>query len=111
MTAMTASAGNDQTYDLYNNTEGLQACDKDDLWVFADNNYYEKDEGLTMCDSTASQIYETGTWQLEGNSLTMQRNSTTQKAYTIEEITPTTLRLQNISEGAANTTFSLTFSL
>ena len=53
--------------------EGLgDACDRDDLWVFAENNTLTLDEGPTKCDPNAPQVYGSGQWTLLNNGSQLQ---------------------------------------
>lgn len=109
MTAYTAQAANGDAVDLY---AALRSCDRDDTWRFADNNYYEKDENVVKCDTLASAIYETGAWNVLDKTLHLNPSGTSpDKTYTVQEVTPTTLRLQNekITQ-QATVTFELTFT-
>ena len=105
-TAYTATDGT-RTEDYFNNAE---PCNQDDIWRFEDNGYYQMNEGATKCDATYAQIYETGIWELTGNTLTII-NSGNELVCTIEEISTTTLKLNFTQQSQGlRIKYNLTFS-
>lgn len=49
--------------------EGLEACEKDDLLIFTSFGVYQREEGLLSCDDQSNPVFESGTFQLAGNSI------------------------------------------
>lgn len=91
LTGLTANAENGESIDYY---AALDACDRDDVWRYVENGYYELNEGIEKCTDDDPQVYETGTWDLVDNQLTMRKSGET-RTYTVLGVTNSALNLQS----------------
>jgi hypothetical protein len=92
-----------QVTDLY---AQFEACAKDDLYFFQDDNKYLFDEGATKCDPTDPQT-DTGTWLLSTDEKVMTVDG---ESWDIIEINKNTLKVKYVySEGGLNYTWTSTF--
>lgn len=61
-------SGKESTVNIY---DSLQACAKDDLYLFLTNGNVTIDQGTTKCDTSAPQQNQSGTWALNSSSDTL----------------------------------------
>ncbi len=93
-----------QVTDLY---AQFEACSKDDLTFFQDDNKYLFDEGATKCDPTDPQT-DTGIWLLSSDEKVMTVDG---ESWDIVEINSSTLKVTyQYSEGGLNYTWTATYA-
>lgn len=50
----------------------IDACSKDDRYIFNINNTYSFNEGPTKCDPSDPQVFDTGSWSFTNNETKLQ---------------------------------------
>ena len=95
ITAVDADTLGDGTFeiDVYNLL--IEACDKDDFFVFKTNGNLDLDEGPSKCDDTDPQV-STTSWRLLENETKLEIGG---DAYDIAELTNSTLKLVYMEPG------------
>ncbi|HET9431464.1 MAG TPA: lipocalin family protein [Chitinophagaceae bacterium] len=80
MTKLEGKVNNEPYLDIF---PSLDACFKDDRYVFKTGNTFEFNEGPTKCDPADPQIYETGSWAFTNNETKITIGS---DPYSIDQI-------------------------
>jgi len=72
----------------------LEACQKDDIYKFANNNTYQITEGATTCNPGDPDIYDAGTWAFLENDTKLRLASAGGQSdtLTLQELTETSLK-------------------
>lgn len=79
---------------------GLQACKKDDEFIFLADKTFQQTEGASKCDPSHPQLSFTGTWSFSGNEdLLTVVSGTSGFSARILELTATTLKMENTAGG------------
>jgi hypothetical protein len=102
-----------QTLNGNDNFNKLPACNQDDILIFQEDSNVFVDQSIVKCTNTPDQKTNTGTWLLtdDGKKVTTTDLKKVQTAYTITELSKTTLKLE-ISQviGTINTTLTTTYT-
>lgn len=93
---------------------GQDDCDADDLYVFKADKTYTNEEGATKCDPTDDQVYETGTWNFNGDETVLTTlasdSGSVANTYNITELNANTLKYtETFTNGG--TTYTVTSTL
>lgn len=72
----------------------LEACQKDDIYKFANNNTYQITEGATKCNTADPDIYDAGNWNFLENDTKLRLASAGGQSdtLTLQELTEASLK-------------------
>ena len=90
----------------------LDACQKDDIYKFANNNTYQITEGATKCDPADPDIYDAGTWGFLENETKLRLASAGGQSdtLTLQELTEASLKASSLVDVSGTpTTATLVF--
>lgn len=74
-------------------TETYDACELDNIEIYAAGGKYMMDEGATKCNDDDEQIQEGGKWEIKNDKLILSHEALDiQLQFTILELTTTTLK-------------------
>ena len=97
-----------QTEDAYTD---LEACEKDNIFHFAENGTYEYQVGVTKCDVSEPNVFESGTWEISGKQLIIEITGEDPESVEILLLNSTTLKCRiNIDLFGLATTVTSTYT-
>jgi len=88
LTALSVTAQG-QTGDAY---ADLEECNKDDIFYFNTNGTYQYQSGDSKCDASEPDIFEEGTWEINGKNLTIEITGDGPETVEIKLLNSTTLK-------------------